>query len=61
MLLDMTKTDFPFEVEDVVLAEWQENVYYAKILSIDTESRSCLLLFDDESAEDVKFEKIHSG
>ena len=57
----MTEPSFPFSVNDVVLADWDGKLYYAKILSINLRKSKCRLLFDDGSAYSVQFSKVHSG
>ena len=57
----MTDSSFSFSINDVVLAEWDKKLYYAKILSISHGRSVCRLLFDDNSEEDVAFSLIHSG
>lgn len=53
--------DFHFTINDVVLAEWNDKLFYAKILHIDRVRHTCTLLFDDKSEEDCPLSKIHSG
>ena len=52
---------FQFKTGDVVLVEWMDKLYYAKILHIDYHKRMCSLLFDDDSIDHCPFTKIHSG
>ncbi|XP_032241788.2 uncharacterized protein LOC5516107 isoform X1 [Nematostella vectensis] len=52
--------EFTFSVGDVVLAEWEDKLFYAKIQSIDPISSYCKLIFDDNSVEECPFAKIHS-
>lgn len=54
-------TGFQFQTGDVVLAEWSDKLFYAKILHIDNLERMCTLLFDDDSVDQCPFTKIHSG
>ncbi|XP_028400708.1 uncharacterized protein LOC114523863 isoform X2 [Dendronephthya gigantea] len=51
---------FQFKTGDVVLVEWMDKLYYAKILHIDYLKRMCSLLFDDDSIDHCPFTKIHS-
>lgn len=53
--------DFKFDVGDVVLAEWEDKLFYAKIQKIDKDKSYCHLIFDDNSVEECPFSKIHSG
>lgn len=53
--------DFKFDVGDVVLAEWEDKLFYAKIQKIDSTKSYCHLIFDDNSVEECPFSKIHSG
>lgn len=55
------ETGFHFQISEVVLAEWRDKLFYAKILHIDYVKRSCTLLFDDDSIDYCPFAKIHSG
>lgn len=52
---------FEFTLGDVVLAEWEDKLYYAKIQKIDRVCGKCTLIFDDDSVEECPFAKIHSG
>ena len=52
---------FPFNINDVVLADWERKLYYAKILSINHLKSKCRLLFDDGSSGTVHFNQIHNG
>eukprot|EP00794_Sanderia_malayensis_P013876 gene13876-15324_t len=56
----MSSHSFPFRCNEVVLAEWGKRVFYAKILSMDFHKRTCQLLFDDNSKDEVEFSRIHS-
>lgn len=51
---------FEFTLGDVVLAEWEDKLYYAKIQKIDRVCGKCTLIFDDDSVEECPFTKIHS-
>jgi len=53
--------EFNFTIGDVVLAEWEDKLFYAKIQKIDRVSGKCTLIFDDDSVEECPFAKIHSG
>ena len=53
--------EFIFTLGDVVLAEWEDKLYYAKIQKIDRVCGKCTLIFDDDSVEECSFAKIHSG
>lgn len=53
--------EFNFTLGDVVLAEWEDKLFYAKIQKIDRVSGKCSLIFDDDSVEECPFSKIHSG
>lgn len=53
--------EFNFSNGDVVLAEWEDKLFYAKIQKIDRVSEKCSLIFDDDSVEECPFSKIHSG
>lgn len=53
--------EFNFALGDVVLAEWEDKLFYAKIQKIDRASAKCSLIFDDDSVEECPFSKIHSG
>jgi len=53
--------EFNFSNGDVVLAEWEDKLFYAKIQKIDRVSGKCSLIFDDDSVEECPFSKIHSG
>lgn len=53
--------DFKFAVGDVILAEWEDKLFYAKIQKIDKLKSYCHLIFDDNSIEECPFSKIHSG
>ena len=53
--------NFQFAVGDVVLAEWTDKLFYAKILHIDRAQLTCTLLFDDDSVEECPISKIYSG
>ena len=52
---------FQFTVNDVVLADWENKLYYAKILSINHTKSKCRLLFDDGSSATADFTQIHHG
>lgn len=52
---------FQFTIGDVVLAEWTDKLFYAKILHINRSRLTCTLLFDDDSIDDCPISKIHSG
>lgn len=52
--------EFIFTLGDVVLAEWEDKLYYAKIQKIDRVCGKCTLIFDDDSVEECSFAKIHS-
>ena len=53
--------EFNFTLGDVVLAEWEDKLFYAKIDRIDWSQSKCVLIFDDDSVEECPFTKIHSG
>lgn len=53
--------EFNFAVGDVVLAEWEDKLFYAKIQKIEKSKSYCHLIFDDNSVEECPFSKIHSG
>lgn len=53
--------EFKFSLGDVVLAEWEDKLFYAKIDKIDWSQNKCALIFDDDSVEECPFTKIHSG
>lgn len=53
--------EFNFTLGDVVLAEWEDKLFYAKIQKIDRVCGKCTLIFDDDSVEECPFAKIHSG
>lgn len=53
--------EFKFSLGDVVLAEWEDKLFYAKIQKIDHVCGKCTLIFDDDSVEECPFSKIHSG
>ena len=53
--------EFNFALGDVVLAEWEDKLFYAKIQKINRVSGKCILIFDDDSVEECPFSKIHSG
>lgn len=53
--------EFNFALGDVVLAEWEDKLFYAKIQKIDRVTGKCILIFDDDSVEECPFSKIHSG
>lgn len=57
----MENITFAFQNGEVVLAEWRDKLYYAKILHINHVKHVCTLLFDDDSIEYCAFTKIHSG
>lgn len=61
MLKDQAKKKFPFTKDDVVLAQYGNEFYYAKILSINHNKKFANLIFDDDSKEKVNFKKIFSG
>ncbi|KAK3737459.1 hypothetical protein QZH41_008342, partial [Actinostola sp. cb2023] len=52
--------EFKFAIGDVVLAEWEDKLFYAKIQKIDKVKSYCHLIFDDNSVEECPFSKIHS-
>ena len=60
-MLEKAKKKFPFRKDDVVLAKYGNELYYAKILSINYKRKYAKLLFDDGSKEEVGFKKIFSG
>lgn len=53
--------EFNFSLGDVVLAEWEDKLFYAKIQKIDNHDQKCVLIFDDDSVEECPFSRIHSG
>ena len=57
----MSAASFGFNVDDVVLAEWGEKLFYAKITAINSTERRCKLMFDDGSQEEVNFTQVHNG
>lgn len=60
-MLQKAKKKFPFLKNDVVLARYGTELYYAKIISINYKRKLAKLLFDDDSKEEISFKKIFSG
>lgn len=60
-MLGKSEDDFPFARGEVILAKCDKEVYYAKILSLNHVKKTALLLFDDDSKEEVGFNNIYSG
>lgn len=52
---------FRFSLGDVVLVDWEDKLYYAKILNICASKSTCRLLFDDGSSGSAHFNQIHNG
>ena len=52
---------FSFDINDVVLVDWERKLYYAKILSINHTKSRCRILFDDGSCGNAHFSQIHNG
>lgn len=59
-MLGKSEDDFPFARGEVILAKCDKEVYYAKILSLNHVKKTALLLFDDDSKEEVGFNNIYS-
>ena len=53
--------DFIFKTNDVVLTKFGNDVYYAKVMSINYQKKTAMLLFDDGSKENQPFTNIFSG
>jgi len=55
------KEQFPFNKNDVVLAKYDNELFYAKIVLINYKHAYARCVFDDESKEDVPFQNIFDG
>lgn len=55
------KEKFPFNKNDVVLAKYDSEVFYAKIVLINYKREYARCKFDDESKEDIPFKHIFDG
>ena len=55
------KEKFPFNKNDVVLAKYDNEVFYAKIVLINYKREYAKCLFDDDSREDIPFHNIFDG
>ena len=55
------KEKFPFNKNDVVLAKYDREVFYAKIVLINYKREYARCKFDDESKEDIPFRHIFNG
>ena len=60
-MLQGRSSEFSFSIGDVILAKYEREVYYAKITSINQNNRKAMLLFDDDSKEELSFDSIFSG
>ena len=54
-------TSFNYSIGDLVLAEWQDRIFYALIKRIDHHNRKCEVMFEDKKRGTVKFENVHHG
>ncbi|XP_047137138.1 uncharacterized protein LOC101234493 isoform X1 [Hydra vulgaris] len=52
--------EFGFKTNDVVLTKFGNDIYYAKIVSINYSKKTAMLLFDDGSKENQYFKNIFS-
>ena len=60
-MLDKSAGEFPFNPDDVVLAKCDKEVYYAKVLTVHLKEEKAVLLFDDDSQDEIAFDNIFSG
>lgn len=60
-MVQQSEHGFPFKINDVILAKYEGEIYYAKILSIHHNRKMARILFDDNSKDEVGFENIFNG
>lgn len=60
-MVQQAERGFPFKINDVILAKYEGEIYYAKILSIYHSRKMARVLFDDNSKDEVEFENIFNG
>ena len=62
MEVDTSQEEFKFSVGDVVLVSWEDDkIYYAKLSSIDHDTKTCRVEFEDNSEDTADFAQIHGG